>query len=99
MMVVVESNTTHSIIMKGGVLMVDLDTLNKIVKESGMTYKAIGEKSGIEPYTLSRRLADGKFTADEIVGLSKALRLKKSERNAIFLSPSVTKNNAKDGAV
>lgn len=98
-MVVVVSNTTYSIIMKGGVLMVDLDTLNKIVKESGMTYKAIGEKSGIEPYTLSRRLADGKFTADEIVGLSKALRLKKSERNAIFLSTSVTKNNAKDGAV
>ena len=89
------SNATYSIMQKGGVLMVDLDTLNKIVKDSGMTYKAIGEKSGIEPYTLSRRLADGKFTADEIVGLSKALRLKKSERNAIFLSQSVTKNNTR----
>ena len=83
---------------KGGARMVDLETLNRIVKESGMTYKAIGEKSGIEPYTLARRLADGKFTADEIVGLTKALRLKKSERNAIFLSSSVTKNNTKDGA-
>ena len=79
--------------------MVDLDTLNKIVKDSGMTYKAIGEKSGIEPYTLARRLADGKFTADQILGLSKALRLKKSERNAIFLSASVTKNNAEKGGV
>ena len=78
--------------------MVDLDTLNKIVKDSGMTYKAIGAKSGIEPYTLARRLADGKFTADQILGLSKALRLKKSERNAIFLASSVTKNNEKDGA-
>ena len=77
--------------------MVDLDTLNKIVKDSGMTYKAIGEKSGIEPYTLARRLADGKFTADQILGLSKALRLKKSERNAIFLSSSVTKNNVNNG--
>lgn len=78
--------------------MVDLETLNKVVKDSGMTYKAIGEKSGIEPYTLARRLADGKFTADQIVGLSKALRLKKSERNAIFLGSGVTKNNVKDGA-
>ena len=98
MMVVVVSNTTYSIIQKGGVLMVDLDRLNAIVEDSGMTYKAIGKKAGIEPYTLSRRLADGKFTADEILGLSKALRLKKSERNAIFLATSVTKNNAEDGA-
>lgn len=73
--------------------MVDLDKLKRVIADSGMTYKAIGEKSGIEPYTLSRRLVDGKFTADEIVGLSKALRLKKSERNAIFLASSVTKNN------
>lgn len=73
--------------------MVDLDKLKQVIADSGMTYKAIGEKSGIEPYTLSRRLVDGKFTADEIVGLSKALRLKKSERNAIFLATSVTKNN------
>lgn len=73
--------------------MVDLDRLKSIIKDSGMTYKAIGEKSGIEPYTLSRRLVDGKFTADEIVGLSRALRLKKSERNAIFLQQSVTKSN------
>lgn len=78
--------------------MVDLDRLKEVIKESGMTYKAIGEKSGIEPYTLSRRLVDGKFTADEIVGLTKALRLKRSERNNIFLAQSVTKNNAKDGA-
>lgn len=84
---------------KGGVLMVDLDRLKDVIKESGMTYKAIGEKSGIEPYTLARRLVDGKFTADEILGLSKALRLKKSERNAIFLATRVTKNNARDGAV
>lgn len=73
--------------------MVDLDRLKSIIKDSGMTYKAIGEKAGIEPYTLSRRLVDGKFTADEIVGLSRALRLKKSERNAIFLQQSVTKSN------
>ena len=65
--------------------MVDLDRLKAVIKDSGMTYKAIGEKSGIEPYTLARRLVDGKFTVDEVVGLTKALRLKKSERNDIFL--------------
>lgn len=66
--------------------MVDLDRLKAIIEESGMTYKAIGKKAGIEPYTLTRRLnGDGKFTADEVVGLSRALRLKKSERNEIFL--------------
>ena len=47
MMVVVVSNTTYSIIRKGGVLMVDLDRLNAIVEDSGMTYKAIGKKAGI----------------------------------------------------
>ena len=78
--------------------MVDLDRLKEIIKDSGMTYKAIGEKAGIEPYTLSRRLNDGKFTADDIVGLTKALRLKRSERNDIFLKQSVTENNGKEGA-
>ena len=66
--------------------MVDLERLKAVIEESGMTYKAIGEKSGIEPYTLVRRLnGESKFTVDEVVGLSKALRLKKSERNDIFL--------------
>ena len=66
--------------------MVDLERLKAVIEESGMTYKAIGEKSGIEPYTLTRRLnGESKFTIDEVVGLSRALRLKKSERNEIFL--------------
>ena len=66
--------------------MVDLERLKAIVEESGMTYKAIGKKAGIEPYTLTRRLnGEGKFTVDEVIGLSRALRLKKSERNEIFL--------------
>ena len=97
-MLVIDSNTSQNKFQKGGVVMVDLDRLKDVIRDSGMTYKAIGEKSGIEPYTLARRLGDGKFTADEIVGLSKALRLKKSERNAIFLAASVTKNNTRGGA-
>lgn len=66
--------------------MVDRERLRKIIKESGMTLKAIGEKSGVEPYTITRRLnGDGDFTADEIVGLTKALKLKVSEQREIFL--------------
>lgn len=66
--------------------MVDLERLKSIVDDSGMTLDAIGRKSGMKPYTITRRLnGDGEFTASEIVGLSKALRLKKSERNEIFL--------------
>ena len=98
MMLVVVSNATYSNTKEGGVLMVDLNALKRKIEESGMTYRAISEKSGIATYTLARRLDDGKFTADEIVGLSKALHMKKSERNAIFLATSVTKSNAKEGA-
>lgn len=74
--------------------MVDREKLRTIIKESGMTLKAIGEKSGIEPYTITRRLnGDGEFTVEEMVGLSKALRLKASEQRDIFLRKSVTENN------
>ena len=66
--------------------MVDLERLRSIIVDSGMTLDAIGRKSGMKPYTLTRRLnGDGEFTASEITGLTKALHLKMSERNEIFL--------------
>ena len=70
--------------------MVDLEKLNATVKDSGMTIKTIAERAGIPRHTLDRRLkGEGDITASEIVGLSKALRLKVSERNEIFLRDSV----------
>ena len=66
--------------------MTDLERLKAVIKESGMTIKAIAERAEIPRYTLDRRLdGQGEFTASEIVGLTKALNLKMSERNKIFL--------------
>lgn len=66
--------------------MVNLEMLKAKIEESGMTIKAISERSGVKRYTLDRKIrGHGDFTASEIVGLTKALRLKASERNEIFL--------------
>lgn len=66
--------------------MVDLVRLKEKIDESGMTIKTISERSNIKRYTLDRKLNGvGEFTAAEIVGLTKALKLKMSERNDIFL--------------
>lgn len=67
--------------------MADLEMLKAKIEESGMTIETIAERSEIKRYTLDRRLRGyGDFTASEIVGLSRALKLKVSERNHIFLS-------------
>jgi len=67
--------------------MTDLNALNAKIKDSGMTIEAIAERASMKRYTLDRRLkGEGEFTASEIVGLTKALRLKLSERNKIFLT-------------
>ena len=65
--------------------MVDIDKLKEKISESGMTIKAIAERAGIPRYTLDRKLkGQGDFTANDIVGLTRALRLRASERNDIF---------------
>jgi predicted transcriptional regulator len=70
--------------------MTDLDRLKAVITDRGMTIKKIAERSGIPRYTLDRRLRGfGDFTASEIVGLAKALRLTKTERDDIFLGKRV----------
>lgn len=67
--------------------MPDIDFLRCKMDDSGMTVVAIAEKSGILRETLYNRLnGKGDFTASEIVGLTKTLKLTKSERDKIFLS-------------
>lgn len=67
--------------------MTDLDALKAKIEDSGMTIESIAERANIKRYTLDRRLkGEGEFTASEIVGLTKALKLKLSERNNIFLT-------------
>jgi len=67
--------------------MTDFDLLKDRISDSGMTMVAISEKSGIERATLYNRLKGvGEFTASEMLGLARALRLTKQERDKIFLS-------------
>ena len=66
--------------------MADIKLLKERIADSGMTVKAICEKSGILRETFYNRLKGGEFTASEIVRLTAVLRLTKSERDQIFLS-------------
>ena len=67
--------------------MADIDALRARIRDSGMTMVAISEKAGIKRETLYNRLdGKGEFSASEIVGLTRALGLKKRERDQIFLT-------------
>jgi len=70
--------------------MVNIELLKNVIDDSGMKMVAISEKSGIKRETLYQRLkGSGEFTASEIVGLVNALKLNKSQREAIFFSGKV----------
>lgn len=66
---------------------VDIQALKNKIEESGMTMTSIARKSKISRETLYNRLNGiGEFTASEIIGLTTALNLSKSERDIIFLN-------------
>lgn len=70
--------------------MSNIRLLMEKIDESGMTMVAIAEKSGILRGTLYNRLNNkGEFTASEIVGITKALNLSKSDRDKIFFAKEV----------
>ena len=72
---------------KGGAKMADIEFLRRKIDDSGMTIKAISEKSGILRETFYNRLRGvGEFTASEIISLTKVLHLTKKERDEIFLN-------------
>ncbi len=69
--------------------MPDIKMLKDKITDSGMTVKAVAEKSGILRETLYNRLKGvGEFTASEIVSLSNVLNLSQTERDDIFLNKS-----------
>ena len=73
--------------------MTDIERLKKCISDSGITMTALAEKSGMQRVTLYNRLAGvGQFTVDEMIGLSSALRLSKSERDDIFFGQQVVQN-------
>ena len=66
--------------------MPDIKMLKDKITDSGMTVKAVAEKSGILRETLYNRLKGvGEFTASEIVSLSNVLNLSQTERDNILL--------------
>lgn len=67
--------------------MVSIERLKKAIDDSGITITALSEKSGIERATLYNRFNGvGEFTASEITGIVKALRLTNEEREYIFFA-------------
>ena len=72
--------------------MADIELLKNKIESSGMTMSSVAKKSGIVRETLYNRLNGiGEFTASEIVGLSKTLRLSVEERDQIFLNDALFK--------
>lgn len=61
--------------------------LKRKIEDSGMPMTTVAKRSGMVRETLYNRLAGiGEFTASEIVGLSEALKLTKTERELIFFT-------------
>ena len=70
--------------------MTDLNALRQRMADSGMTVKAIAQKSGILRETLYNRLnGTTEFNASEILALSDTLRLTVKERDTIFFAREV----------
>ena len=66
-------------------LVANVELLKKKITDSGMTVSAIADKSGILRETLYKRMKTGNFYASEIVALTNTIRLKRKERDDIFL--------------
>lgn len=67
--------------------MPNIELLRKRIDESGIPITVICERAGIERATLYNRLnGRGEWLAAEVVGMAKALKLSKSDRDQIFLS-------------
>lgn len=66
--------------------MPNLELLKNKISASGMTVMFVAKESGMNRATLYNRLNGmGYFKPDEIIGLTKTLRLTKAEREEIFL--------------
>ena len=67
--------------------MVNIELLNTTIIEHGITIDDLSRLSGIPLNKLQSRInRESEFTASDIVNLSKALALNKTERDNIFLS-------------
>ena len=68
----------------------DMKRLRDAIDESGISITKLALKADINRVTLYNRFAGiGEFTVSEMEGLTKALHLTKTERDAIFFAPNV----------
>lgn len=76
--------------------MVDMEALTSEIKNSGMSFKSVAEKSGMLRETLYNRINGiGEFKASEISALQATLHLTTSERDAIFFKRKSELNSTK----
>lgn len=66
--------------------MTDVNELRRYIEESGMTVKAVAEKSGILRETLYNRMKTGDFKLSEICALVRILKLNDEDRDKIFFA-------------
>lgn len=70
--------------------MPNIEKLDEVIKDSGMTVTAIANKSGINRITLYNRMnGKGEFTISEIIALTRVLHMDTDTRNAIFFADEV----------
>ena len=63
--------------------------LREKIKESGITFTALAQKTGMSRETLYNRLNNPNFRLSETVALAKALHLSEDERIEIFFDDKV----------
>lgn len=81
---------------KESVEMVDMETLARKIKDSGMSFKSVAQKSGMLRETLYNRINGvGEFKASEISALQATLHLTTSERDDIFFKKNSELNSTK----
>lgn len=77
--------------------MVDMKALTDKINDSGMSFKAVAEKSGMLRETLYNRLKGlGEFKASEISSLQATLHLTTNERDEIFFKKNSELNSTKN---
>lgn len=69
----------------------NIEKLREAIKDSGITMKALSEKTGIARPTLYNRLDGiGEITVSEMQRLAEAMRLTDEEKEQIFFAEKVT---------
>ena len=72
---------------KGDVKMTNCKLLQEAIDNSGYTIKFISKQIGITPQGFhKKRTGSSEFTIDEMLKLCELLKIKKSDREEIFLS-------------